>query len=76
MTKEQELLLEEAKRRYPVGTHFHSLGGVRNKVIEHSKFYFKCANTVIRFDSNGMVYNNGEWAEIISKPNLNNYYFY
>ena len=63
-------LLEEAKKRYPIGTKVDSLGGMSDQIINHNNPYFVENNKHIRFTENCLVYNEGQWAEIIepAKP--------
>ncbi len=70
--------LEEAKKRYPVGTVFNSLGGNLNvEVLPETKFYESCGNIESRnVDKDG--YKNAyaifykpegdRWAEIVGRP--------
>lgn len=60
-------LLEEAKRRYPVGTIIKLANGNITDVKENLYFDTSCLN-VIWNDGYGMIYDNGKWAEIISEP--------
>lgn len=68
MTKEEtEQLLEEAKRRYPVGTKY-SDNGIEYEVEEAQ--YFKIITLLKIYGNNGagcLMYD-GKWAEIISLP--------
>ena len=63
----KRVLLEQAKKRYPIGTVIDSLGGMPNEVIGTDNPYF-VSNDNIRFNEDQLVYSNGEWAKIISKP--------
>ena len=69
MTKEE--LLEEAKRRYPVGTKIKcSILDIIVEITSHSTKLVSNAN-IIYFETKGngtKVYENGKWAEIVSKP--------
>jgi len=65
-------LLEEAKRRYPVGTTFksalkHDTSPITTKVVNHtlSKTY---GRIVIWGGPIGFLYDDGKWAEIVSTP--------
>lgn len=65
-----EELLEEAKRRYPVGCTFKSpFSGNINKVRE-GLFIDKAGNGIVdnSAESGNFVYYKGKWAEIISLP--------
>lgn len=65
----KHVLLEQAKKRYPVGTVIDSLGGMPNEIISTNDPYFVGNGTdSIRFNNDQLVYSNGEWAKIISKP--------
>jgi hypothetical protein len=65
----KRVLLEQAKKRYPVGTVIDSLGGMLNEIISTNDPYFVGNGTdSIRFNNDQLVYSNGEWAKIISKP--------
>lgn len=62
-------LIEEAKKRYPVGTIFNSTYQEdKNKVINHD---FTWANgiaghtNIIKNSDGGWVYSNDKWAEIV-----------
>jgi hypothetical protein len=63
----KHVLLEQAKKRYPVGTVIDSLGGMPNEIISTNDPYF-VSDDNIRFNNDQLVYSNGEWAKIISKP--------
>jgi len=66
MTNEQ--LLEKAKRDYPVGTEFIDMS--REKVIATTDPWFFSENFIAvrpKFGG-GACYKNGNWAEIISRP--------
>lgn len=63
----KRVLLEQAKKRYPVGTVIDSLGGMPNEIISTDNPYF-VSDDNIRFNEDQLVYSNGEWAKIISKP--------
>lgn len=65
-------LLEEAKRRYPVGTTISSLGGSSDQTITHDEPYFvdRWNDDRIRFNEDQLVYVNGNWAKIISSSNI------
>lgn len=81
-TVSAETNLEKAKRLYPVGTKFISLGRSKKEVltITHSNDplhlkYWAGSGTVlgsINLTGTGAyLFNNGKWAEIIESPNLN-----
>jgi len=75
LTKEK--LLEEAKRRYPVGTKFYPAHLTINKdkiTIVKDELIWAENNTIIKTNRSiiggwtGVVYHKGTWAEIISLP--------
>ena len=63
-------LLEEAKRRYPVGTKFISAYDKKSKFQVDEDFYsfWDLFNIVVNRKNGPSIYNNGVWAEIISTP--------
>lgn len=65
-----EELLEEAKKRYPVGTKFKAARGPipRNEYVVLPTSIFRKNNSAICIEDagNGTIYYNGVWAEIIS----------
>lgn len=69
-TKEEydkQEIIAEAKRRYPEGTKFRTLSESNNVVS--TKSYWHYSNDQIWFhgvSSNGVVYQNGIWAEIVT----------
>jgi hypothetical protein len=65
-----EKLLAEAKRRYPIGTHFKTVT-TNQEVICSSipKFWDSSNDIVVQYNNNYLpayVYHNGKWAEIIN----------
>ena len=65
-------LLQEAKRRYPIGTQVKSLFHKGNPILTIKNDDFSCVRQdAIHVDSNtalaAVVYENGEWAEIVDK---------
>lgn len=76
---ELDELLEEAKKRYPIGTKFRTVGFLHDikTVKNHYKYEF-VKDDIINFfteettnNCNGaMVYRSGNWAEIISLPEI------
>jgi hypothetical protein len=80
MTKEQEELLEIAKRDYPVGTKFNSLfGGCGELVVMDNNYSFPYEDLRITVTTNkgtgtdkknsaAITNHNGKWAEIVSRP--------
>jgi hypothetical protein len=76
---EQEII-EECKRRYPVGCRVNSLGGTMNSEIKFSHFRRRSLGAGgIENHDDALVYRNGTWAEIVFMPvpkELNNYLIY
>ena len=67
-------LLEEAKRRYPIGTNFISPhNNLPHKVhSKHELWYNHAGDSILILTSENVgdyVYFNGKWAEIIDEPN-------
>lgn len=72
-------LLEEAKKRYPIGTKFkvvHSPNIIAT-VKNHNQYEFVKHNlinffTVEKYNEceGASVYDNGNWAEIVSQPSI------
>ena len=69
-TTEEDKLLEEAKRRYPVGTKIRSsLTPSCTKIIESSNFYWYHNTDIVADTECGIsVYTKGRWAEVIETP--------
>lgn len=71
--EEKDNLLEEAKRRYPVGCTYISLNingdpnGLKWTPTKVSPFWFDNRRIAVQ-ECQGIVYSNGKWAEIVSKP--------
>ena len=64
-------LLEEAKRRYPVGTKYKSvIPNDREYTVDEQSFSLRNANHVWGEANKGSLYDNGKWAEIISTPEV------
>ena len=63
---ENNLLLEEAKRRYPVGTKFESASS-EGKIcyVEHIPIFKNGLIGTKDNGLNGIIYKNGKWAEIL-----------
>lgn len=84
MTREEkEELLQEAKRRYPIGTRFKSsLDGKHPGQITNGEMYWwkNEENDIVANETNGAsVYSCGRWAEITHSPIptvINNYSIY
>lgn len=73
-------LLEEAKRRYPIGTKFISVSG-RILIVTNSNHMYLLRNNIIVSTDEGngetikngaSIYYNGKWAEIVSTPEPKN----
>jgi hypothetical protein len=66
-TYENNLLIEEAKRRYPIGCKvklFNSnIGGKYKNEVRFSSFEF--LGNQLYIDGNLLIYENGKWAEIL-----------
>jgi hypothetical protein len=72
-------LLEEAKRRYPIGTKFRVVHLPQNilTVKNHDEYEFITEDIIALFTeevtndcSGGCVYNKGKWAEIVSLSDI------
>lgn len=67
MSKEE--LLERAKKDYLIGTVFNSVYGVKNEKSERKPFFYAPSKDYIAVKKEGgVIYQNGKWAEIVSKP--------
>jgi hypothetical protein len=66
-------LIEEAKRRYPVGTRFiSSLNHQAKREVTSNDYYWWQASDIVVNKQNGpSVYTNGKWAEIIKEKVIN-----
>lgn len=62
---EKEDLLEEAKRRFPIGTTFKSAQSGDLYTVKSNSHTMKCGN--IDVDGIPWLYYNGKWAEIVEK---------
>ena len=70
-----EALLNEAKRRYPIGTHFKSAykpNYPRTYTVEKDYYsWYRDGNIVVNHKMGPSIYYNGNWAEIVeSKPEI------
>lgn len=70
-----EALLNEAKRRYPIGTHFKSAykpNYPRTYTVEKDYYsWYRDGNIVVNHKMGPSIYCNGNWAEIVeSKPEI------
>ncbi len=61
-------LLEEAKRRYPIGTRYQPIGSFVTYIVEAQKFSMCGADIVHAEEGKGCLYKEGKWAEIKSIP--------
>lgn len=73
----KEEVLAKAKKDYPIGTKFKSLS--KDKILEVIGDYFRWSGKELILDSDSVkntdsawIIYNGEWAEIISKPEQTN----
>jgi len=70
MSKEE--LLEEAKRRYPIGTKFKSAYSGDERKIKNISFIFDgYGKDIYETNTGNYVYYNGKWSEIIELPKSN-----
>ena len=82
MTREErDALIQEAKRRYPIGTYFKSsMDGTYPGYIRTGEMYWwKDSDIVANVPGGTSVYTNGKWAEITHNPAqtvINNYDIY
>ena len=61
-------LLEEAKRRYPVGTKYGTAFGSYNEyIVGTQNFSIYSKNTIWGEASKGVLYYSGNWAKIITQ---------
>ena len=61
-----EQLLEEAKRKYPIGTRYKCALTDSEYTVEKPNFSIYNSNTIHTEYGRGTLYYNGKWAEIIS----------
>lgn len=72
MSKEE--LLEEAKRRYPIGTKFKSAYSGDERKIKNISFIFDgYGKDIYETNTGNYVYYNGKWSEIIELPKSNTF---
>jgi hypothetical protein len=69
---DKHTILEEAKRRYPVGTKYHAIGsdGIKYGGDSREEATYECrwVDSGLGIDCGiGYVYANGKWAEIVSE---------
>ena len=67
VTLKKEVLLKEAKRRYPVGTKYSNVSRFTSncKVQTELEYYYTEGCEFITDKNGGSVYYNGEWAKIL-----------
>lgn len=69
---DKEALLEEAKRRYPIGTKYRHIESFTEYVSDKIPYVYQESNSydfcIAAGKNKGLVYGDGKWAEIISKP--------
>jgi len=70
--QEKNQLIEEAKQRFPIGCKFINTVG-EEYVLQSDNYTYKISanNSVWAQSGAGCLYQNGKWAEIISKPESN-----
>lgn len=62
-------LVNEAKKRYPIGCTFVSVFSGQSDIFNSHDFtYYKSDNTLM-YDEYG-IFHNGKWAEIVSEPEI------
>ena len=67
---DKDALLEEAKRRYPVGTKFKSVYKGTECEVLNSDFTYNIPYKAIQNDNGGWIYQLGTWAEIVEEPKV------
>ncbi len=67
----KEDLVEEAKRRYPIGTSFICANpkGKRPKLVVGTDYAYKWYGSGLAGCGDGYLYDSGEWAEVITSDN-------
>jgi len=83
---EKEQLLEEAKRRYPIGTKFFAINTHTECIVQTGMFERNSSGGINEFNNSGhyiitnmnyhCVYYKNKWAEVISLPEPVNYEIY
>lgn len=71
--KENIDLLEEAKKRYPVGCIYLALPYATPILVTpnfYPRYYGYGTNRIMMEDGCGLVYKEGEWAKVLSTPEL------
>lgn len=64
--KKEESLLEEARRRYPVGTKYKCVRAALMHVVEKQTFEQHNPTTIFGEPGKGCLYVGGKWAEIVT----------
>jgi len=65
----KEELLEQAKKKYPVGTRYKSASYSETEyVVEKQTFEYTSDGDIHGEDGKGILYRKGKWAEIIEPP--------
>ncbi len=69
--KIKHLLLMEAKEKYPEGTEFYNLSGLKHRVETHSNITVEVGlnHTLIGYGGN-MLFEDGKWAKIVTELRL------
>ena len=62
-----EELLAEAKRRFPEGSIFNSLGG-QGHTLMRGRITLRNGDPKLLDNNGGLIYNGRSWADIISIP--------
>lgn len=69
-------LLEEAKRRYPLGSYFTCVASIKSGRVRVNNYHYEVTDKSIYSERSGQgggaLYRNGEWAT----PETNNYYIW
>jgi hypothetical protein len=71
---EEETLLEQAKRLYPIGTRYKTAGYSEDEYVVEKQTFEHASNGDIRGEvCKGILYRNGKWAEIVSEAKQQSY---
>lgn len=67
---EKQVLLEEIKKRYPLGTKFRDIKNKKIQVVETENYsYFEGSKSgQVGLSWRGWLFHTNEWAEIVEKP--------
>lgn len=60
--------IEEVRKRYPIGTVYRSLSGSKNTIDSFNWVPSGKPNIIYGEDGKGILYRDGEWAEVIHGP--------